>query len=340
MRAVGLYRYLPIAHPESLVDVELPKPEAAGRDLLVKVEAVSVNPVDTKVRAPKDKVETAPRVLGWDAAGVVEAAGPECEFFKPGDTVYYAGSIARAGCDSEWHLVDERIAGRKPSSLSFDAAAALPLTTITAWEALFDRLGVSREGSDEGKSLLIVGGAGGVGSIAIQLAKRIARLNVIATASRNESRAWCLELGADATVDHFGDIPAQLRSLGTPEVDYALCFNDTDLHFPALAEAIAPQGRICTIVETREPIHFNLLKTKSATISWEFMFTRPVFGTPDMIEQHRLLNAAAALVDAGTLRTTLREVLGPVNAANLKRAHALLEAHHVTGKLVLSGFGA
>ncbi|NVI08062.1 zinc-binding alcohol dehydrogenase family protein [Paraburkholderia youngii] len=338
MKAVGLYRYLPIDHAEALVDVEIPKPEASGRDLLVKVEAISVNPVDTKVRAPKDSVEKTPRVLGWDAAGTVVAAGPEVTLFKVGDPVFYAGSITRPGANSEFHLVDERIVGHKPASLDFTHAAALPLTAITAWEALFDRLGVSPQGADAGRTVLIFGGAGGVGSIGIQLAKQLAKLKVIATASRPESAKWARELGADHVVDHFGDLSAQMKELGIEQVDYVLIFNDTDRNFPAAAELIKPQGGICTIVENSAAVPVESLKAKSAAFHWEFMFTRSMFGTPDMIEQHKLLTEVARLVDAGTLRTTLGEDLGRINAENLRRAHRLLEAGRAIGKLVLTGF--
>src|SRR5258706_7649937 len=338
MKAVGLYRYLPIDSPEALLDVELAKPEATGHDLLVKVEAISVNPVDTKVRAPKDHIEKTPRVLGWDASGTVAAVGPDVTLFKVGDPVFYAGSITRPGANSEYHLVDERIVGRKPASLDFTHAAALPLTAITAWEALFARLDVSPQGKDEGRSVLIVGGAGGVGSIGIQLAKQLAKLTVIATASRPESAKWATELGADHIVDHFKDIPAQLKAIGHEQVDYVLIFNDTDRHFPAAAAVIKPQGGICTIVENEKPVAVELLKSKSGAFHWEFMFTRSMFGTPDMIEQHKLLTEVARLVDAGTLRTTVGQDLGKINAENLRRAHRLLEEGRAIGKLVLTGF--
>jgi NADPH:quinone reductase len=338
MKAVALYRYLPIDDPESLIDVELPKPVPTGHDILVKVEAVSVNPVDYKVRSPKATVESAPRVLGWDAAGVVEAVGPDATLFKPGDPVFYAGDITRAGSNSEYQLVDERIVGRKPASLDFAHAAALPLTAITAWEALFARLNVSPQGADAGKSVLIIGGAGGVGSIGIQLAKQVAKLTVIATASRPESSKWAQSLGADHVVNHYGDMPAQLKAIGFENVDYVLIFNDTDANFPAAAQVIKPQGGIATIVENDKPIPVELLKAKSAALHWEFMFTRSMFKTPDMIEQHKLLTEVGRLVDAGTLRTTLGEVLGPINAANVRRAHKLLEEGRAIGKLVLSGF--
>ena len=338
MKAVGLTRYLPVDDPQSLVDVEIATPVPEGRDLLVKVAAISVNPVDTKVRAPKDKVEPAVRILGWDAAGTVAAAGPDVTLFKVGDPVFYAGSITRPGANSEFHLVDERIVGHKPASLDFAHAAALPLTAITAWEALFDRLGVSPRGEHAGRSVLVIGGAGGVGSIGIQLARTLAGLTVIATASRPESAAWCRRLGADHTIDHRGDMPAQLRSLGFAEVDYVLCFNDTDRHFGAMASVIAPQGKICSIVENNGELAVGDLKSKSATFVWEFMFTRSMFGTPDMVEQHRLLNEVARLVDAGRLETTLGEHLGRIDAANLRRAHAILESGQTIGKLVLEGF--
>ncbi|ASL42383.1 Zinc-type alcohol dehydrogenase-like protein [Burkholderia sp. AD24] len=338
MKAVGLYRYLPIDNAEALVDVDIPKPEATGRDLLVKVEAISVNPVDAKVRAPKDNVEKEPRILGWDAAGTVVAVGPEVTLFKVGDPVFYAGSITRPGANSEFHLVDERIVGHKPASLDFTHAAALPLTAITAWEALFDRLGVSPQGAHEGRTVLIFGGAGGVGSIGIQLAKQLGKLKVIATASRPESAKWATDLGADHIVDHFGDVPAQLNQLGIDQVDYVLMFNDTDKNFPAGAQVLKPQGGICTIVENSKPVPVELLKAKSAAFHWEFMFTRSMFGTPDMIEQHKLLTEVARLVDSGALRTTVGEDLGKINAANLRRAHRLLEAGRAIGKLVLTGF--
>jgi NADPH:quinone reductase len=338
MKAVGLYKYLPIEHPESLIDVEVPKPEAHGRDLLVRVKAVSVNPVDTKVRSPKDKVEAEPKILGWDAAGVVEAVGGEVSLFKAGDEVYYAGSIVRQGCDAEVHLVDERIAGRKPRRLSFEEAAAMPLTTITAWEALFDRLGVPRAASSD-RSVLIIGGAGGVGSIAIQIAKQVAGLRVIATASREETSAWCRELGADEVIDHRLPFLQELRRIGHGEVDSILCFNSLEQHLPHMADAIKPQGRICSIIGAKggQPVNINPFQPKSIAFCFELMFTRSQFQTPDMAAQHDLLEEAARLFDDGTLRHTLREHYGPLNAANLRRAHARLESGRMIGKLVLSG---
>jgi len=338
MKAVGLYRYLPIDDPESFLDLEIPTPSASGRDLLVEVRAMSVNPTDTKRRAPKDLVETTPKVLGWDVAGVVKAVGPQCSLFKPGDAVYYAGSSMRVGCASEFHLVDERIVGRKPVNLGFAEAAALPLTTITAWEGMFDRLGISKTGAHAGKTLLIIAAAGGVGSIAIQLAKKLARLTVIATASRPESIAWVRTLGADQMIDHSQDLAPQLAALGTKEVDYVFCLNSTDRWFPVFAHIVKPQGKVCTIVSAQKPVDLTPLVSKSITLAWELMFTRANYATPDMIEQHNLLNAAAALIEAGTLKTTVTANLGKINAANLKRAHKMIEGGHTLGKIVLEGF--
>jgi NADPH2:quinone reductase len=338
MKAVGFYKYLPIEDPESLLDVELEAPRPAGRDLLVEVKAISVNPVDTKRRAAGNRPASELKILGWDAAGVVAAAGPEAELFKPGDKVYYAGSNQRPGANSQRHLVDERIVGPKPANLSFAEAAALPLTTITAWEALFERMGISKSGAHAGRRLLILGGAGGVGSIAIQLAKKLARLDVIASASRPDSIAWVKGLGADAVVDHTQPLPEQMAALGTPEADYIFCCNDTDRVFPELARLIAPQGRICSIVRTLRPVDLAPLQEKSASFSWEGMFTRSTFRTPDMQAQHALLEDAAGLLEAGTLVTTLRDNLGKVCAATLKLAHQRIEHGHTIGKLVLEGF--
>jgi zinc-binding alcohol dehydrogenase family protein len=339
MKAVGLYRYLPVDNPESLIDVEIPKPEARGRDLLVRVKAVSVNPVDTKVRSPKDKVETEPKILGWDAAGVVEAVGEEVSLLSVGDEVYYAGSITRQGCDGEYHLVDERIVARKPRSLSFEEAAAMPLTTITAWEAFFDRMGIPRSEGSSGKSLLVIAGAGGVGSVAIQIAKKLAGLRVIATASRGETEAWCREMGADEVINHREPFKDEFKRIGAEEVDYILCAANTEAHLQNMADVIKPQGKLCLIVGTKggQPVPINLFQSKSITICWELMFTRAQYQTPDMRAQHDLLEETARLIDEGTLRHTMRENYGPLNAENLRKAHAALESGRMIGKLVLSG---
>jgi len=335
MKAIGLTKYLPVEDEKSLQDIELAKPEAKGRDLLVRVNAISVNPVDTKVRAPKEQVEATPRILGWDAAGEVVAVGQQVTHFAVGDQVYYAGDITRSGSNSEFQLVDERIVGKKPASLSFTEAAALPLTSITAWEALFERLQISVQGDDAGKSILIIGGAGGVGSIAIQLAKQLAKLNVIATASRPESQQWCLDRGADSVINHHQSLDDELLAIDKPLVDYILCLNSTDQHWSAMAKVIKPQGKICSIVDTSN-VDLSLLKSKSATFVWEFMFTRSMYKTPDMIEQQRLLNNVAELIDKGVIVTTANTLLHPINAENLRKAHKMIEQGNAIGKLVLS----
>jgi len=336
MKAVALTRYLPVENPNAFLDVDLDIPKATGRDILVRVQAVAVNPVDTKVRAPKDKGEETSRVLGWDAAGVVEAVGEDVRLFNPGDEVYYAGDITRAGCNQEYQLVDERIVGRKPKSLRFDEAAALPLTAITAYEAFFDRLKIDRDGADRGKSILIIGGAGGVGSIAIQLARR-AGLHVIATASRPESSAWVKELGAEHVINHHKAMVDQVQALGFDYVDYIAIFNDMR-HWEVAVELIRPQGGIVSIDDTDLPMPMGGMKTKAASLHWEFMFARAMHQTPDMIEQHHLLNFIADEVDAGNLRTTLNTVLAPINAENLREAHKLIESAQTKGKIVLKGF--
>lgn len=335
MKAIGLYEYLPIEDKNSLQNLELAIPEASNHDLLIEVKAIAVNPVDTKVRAPKNQTEITPRVLGWDAAGIVTAIGLDVEHYAIGDTVYYAGAITRPGSNSEFHLVNEHIVGKKPTSLSFAEAAALPLTSITSWEALFDRLGISPQGHDAGKSILIIGGAGGVGSIAIQLANKVAKLNVIATASRSESYQWCLNLGAKNIINHHKDLNEELNTLSIPHVDYILCLNNTEQHWSAMAEAIKPQGKICSIVDAQN-INLSLLKNKSATFVWEFMFTRSMYQTADMIEQQRLLNKVANLVDKNELKTTVNTMIQPINAENLRKAHKMIEQGHTLGKIVLT----
>ena len=301
---------------------------------MVRVRAISVNPVDTKVRRGGD-IPGGCRVLGWDVAGVV---GPEATLFKPGDEVYYAGSITRPGANSELHAVDERIVGRKPKTLSMPEAAALPLTAITAWEALFDRLQIDRlGGAHAGRALLIIGGAGGVGSLAIQFAK-LAGLRVIATASRPESEKWVRSLGADFVVNHTRPLPPQLAELGFNTVDFIANFADTDRYWNVMAELIRPQGRIVSIVENAAPLNLDVLQSKSATFVWEFMFTRSMFATDDIAEQHKLLDEVAVLIDAGKLRDTLQTHLTPINAANLRAAHAQLEAGRTISKIALAGW--
>lgn len=341
MKAVGLIRDLPGTDSESLCDVDLPRPEPGDRDLLVRVEAISVNPVDTKIRRSKspDHRESLPRVLGWDAAGVVEAVGSKVALFQPGNEVYYAGSMTRPGTNSEYHLVDERIAAKKPRSFDMAQSAALPLTVITAYEAFCDRMGIVFEGDSVGKMVLIIGGAGGVGSIAIQIAK-IANLRVIATASRPESQSWCRKMGADEVIDHTKSIPDQLQQLNCPTVDYIFNASSTEQHWSAMCEVIKPQGRICCIVDTTETVDLNALKRKSVTFAWEFMFTRPMYRTDDIVEQHKLLTRVARWVDRGMIQSVLTETFSPINAANLRAAHAKLESGRMIGKLVLTGWSS
>lgn len=338
MKAVALTRYLPIDDPQSLLDVELPQPEAHGRDLLVRVEAVSVNPVDTKLRAPKAQVEAQPKVLGYDAAGVVEAVGDAVTRFRPGDAVYYAGDVTRAGSNAQFQLVDERLAARKPATLDFAAAAALPLTAITAWELLFQRMPFDADSGGAGKSLLVIGGAGGVGSIAIQLARR-AGFAVIATASRPETVEWCRRLGAQHVIDHRESLRPQLAALGFDGVDAAINLADTDRYWDELGELLAPQGHVGLIVEPRGALKIgDPYKAKCIGIHWEMMFARPRFRTADMGEQGRILQRVASLVDAGELQGTLGEVITPINAANLREAHRRLESGRTIGKLALSSW--
>ncbi|MEW4371897.1 zinc-binding alcohol dehydrogenase family protein [Paenibacillus kandeliae] len=338
MKAVGLTRYLPIENEDSLQDVQIPKPVAGHNDLLVQVKAISVNPVDTKLRAPKDKVEEQPRILGWDVAGIVEQVGDSVQGFQPGDEVYYAGSVTRPGGNSQYHLVDYRIAAHKPKQLDFAAAAALPLTAITAWEGIHDRLGVSEDPAhNKGKSILIINAAGGVGSIATQIARQ-AGLTVIGTASRSETEEWALAHGADHVISHREELLPQLKELGIGEVDYIFCLNHTDQHWKGMADAIAPQGHICSIVETAEPVDLELLKDKSASFAWEFMFTRAKYETADMQQQQQILQKIAALIDEGVFHSTESERLEPINAANLREAHAQLESGSTIGKLVLENW--
>ena len=336
MQAVAYYLSLPISHAEALVDIELPAPQALGRDLLVAVKAVSVNPVDVKVRANMAPAEGQAKVIGWDAAGVVQAVGPDVTLFKPGDEVWYAGTLTRAGTNSELHVVDERIVGRKPATLSFAQAAALPLTTITAWELLFERLQVSR-GNSQGKSLLVTGAAGGVGSILVQLARQLTGLTVIGSASRPDTAEWIAQLGAHHVIDHSRPLDQEIRRLGLPPVDYVASLNQSDQHWAAIAELVAPQGRVA-LIDDPDQINVGLLKRKSVSLHWEFMFTRSMFETADMQQQHALLNQVARLVDAGVIQTTLTDTFGTINAANLKRAHALIESQRARGKIVLEGF--
>ena len=337
MKAVAYRTSLPSSDPNCLIDVELPEPKPEARDLLVQVEAISVNPVDTKIRQRVDPQGT-DKVLGWDVAGTVVAVGSEVSLFKPGDQVFYAGAIDRPGGNAQLQVVDERIVGRKPGTLDFAQAAAMPLTSVTAWELLFDRLGVPRDGTRPAGTVLIIGAAGGVGSIAVQLARKLTAATVIGTASRAESRDWVLGLGAHHVVDHRGDLASQVKAIAPQGVDYVLSLTHTEEHFAAIVEVLKPQGKLGLIDDPSTPLDVTKLKQKSISLHWEFMYTRSLFHTPDMQAQHQILNEVADLVDAGALRSTISENLGTINAANLRKAHAQLESHATTGKLVLSGF--
>ncbi|MDR7050841.1 zinc-binding alcohol dehydrogenase family protein [Duganella sp. 3397] len=348
MKAIAYRQSLPITDANALLDIDLPAPQAQGRDLLVAVKAISVNPVDVKIRANAPPADGAAKVIGWDAAGVVQAVGPDVTMFKPGDEVWYAGDLTRPGTNSELHLVDERIVGHKPRTLDFAQAAALPLTAITAWELLFERLQVSRNGDNgdkgvmgvtgvTGQSLLVIGAAGGVGSILVQLARQLTGLTVIGTASRDDTAQWVTELGAHHVIDHSKPLNEEIARLGLPPVTYVAGLNQTDHHWPAIAELVAPQGKVA-LIDDPAAIDVRLLKRKSVSLHWEFMFTRSMFQTDDMAQQHQLLNDVAQLVDSGVLKTTLGERYGAINAANLKRAHALIESNRAKGKIVLEGF--
>jgi len=334
MKAIGYQSPHPIAHPEALMDIELPKPVATGRDILVKVEAISVNPVDTKIRTSVTPAESEYKVLGWDAVGTVDSVGEQAAMFKPGDKVWYAGAVNRAGCNAEFHLVDERIVSLAPTTLNFAQAAALPLTSITAWELLFDRFNLTATSTG---TLLIIGGAGGVGSMMIQLAKKLTQLTVITTASRPESKDWVMSLGADHVINHHKHLWDELKALGMEHVNYVASLTHTKEHLPSIVEIIAPQGKLGVI---DDPVILDIMpfKPKSVSVHWEFMFTRSLFTTEDMLEQHNILSRVANLVDDGELKSTMTNNFSTINAKNLIKAHALLESDNSIGKIVLKGF--
>lgn len=339
MKAIGYQVSLPIDDPMALQDIILPDPEPGPRDLLVRVKAIGVNPVDTKVRRRQQPAQGEYKVLGWDASGIVEAIGNQVTLFQPGDAVWYAGAIDRPGCNSALHCVDERIVAKKPASLSFVSAAALPLTTITAWELLFDRFRIERQpdGNQTGTCLLVVGASGGVGSIMLQLAKQLTHLNVIATTSTQAGIDWLKSLGADYVIDHSQSLVDQINRLGIDSVDYVASLTHTDEHYSELVACLAPQGKL-GIIDDPQHLDIGLLKQKSIALHWEFMFTRSLFATPDMVKQHALLTEAAQLIDQGKIRSTSTLTLSPINADNLKHAHALLESGRTVGKITLEGF--
>lgn len=334
MKAIGYTQSLPAVQQDALVDIELPQPTAQGRDILVQIEAVAVNPVDTKIRQRVQPNSGEYQVLGWDAVGKVVAVGELVTLFQPGDRVWYAGAIDRAGCNAQYHLVDERIVALAPQSLSDEQAAALPLTSITAWELLFDRLSLQAESTG---TLLVIGAAGGVGSILIQLAKQLTGLTVIGTASREETQRWVAEQGADIVINHQQPMPAQLVEQGVTHADYVISLTHTDSHLSAILEMIAPQGKLA-LIDDPKTLDIIPFKRKSVSIHWELMFTRSLYQTDDMIKQHQLLTQVAQMVDAGQLHSTLASHFGTINAANLRKAHQLLESGTAKGKIVLRGF--
>ncbi|MDY7396087.1 zinc-binding alcohol dehydrogenase family protein [Aureibaculum sp. 2210JD6-5] len=335
MKTIGFKTSYPIEHNESFIEFETKTPTPTGRDLLVKIEAISVNPVDYKIRenSAKGKILNTPKIIGWDAVGTIEAVGDKTELFNVGDTVFYAGDITRPGTNAEYQLVDERIVGKRPTNISLEEAAAMPLTSLTAWEILFDRIRISSE-KDKGKSILIIGGAGGVGSIAIQLAKKVAGLNVIATASRPETIEWSKKMGADYVVNHY-DLVNEVHKAGFKEVDFILDFVDVDLYWDAFVELIKPQGRIGSISDPAKPVNLKQLKSKSVSFHWELMFTRSMFNTYDMIEQHHIFNTLADLLDDGTIQSTLTTTLNGFSVENLKKAHTYQETGKAIGKTVI-----
>lgn len=342
MKAVGYIKSLPVNDPESLTDIELDQPIANGRDLLVKVKAIAVNPVDYKIRLNRPSTDDNYTVIGWDAVGEVVATGEAAKQFKPGDVVYYAGDLNRQGCNAEYQLVDERIVGSKPRSLSDAEAAALPLTSITAWELLFEHLALkqqapgSTEKSDE--VILVIGAAGGVGSILIQIVKAITGATVIATASRESSHDWVKKLGADHVIDHTKPLQPQIEALGISQVTHIASLNGTGSYFESYTDLLAPFGKIAMIDDPGEPLDVMKLKLKSQSLHIEFMFARSMFNAADMDEQSKLLNRVADLVDQGYIQTTSGKNLGTINAENLKAAHEELESGKAIGKIVLEGF--
>jgi zinc-binding alcohol dehydrogenase family protein len=341
MKAVAYFTNQSITAEDSLVDIDLPTPQPMDHDLLVEIKAIAVNPVDTKVRRNSTPPSGSAKVLGWDAAGVVVAVGSQASLFKVGDEVWYAGDLSRPGCNSQFQLVDERIVGLKPKNLDFTSAAALPLTALTAYELLFDRLNIPKKtqlGAEvEKPTLLVIGAAGGVGSILVQLAAKLTDLSVIGTASRAESIAWLKKLGAHDVINHHQPMPHQLATLGCAEVDYIISLTNTDQHFEQIVKCIKPQGKFA-LIDDPELFDFRQLKRKSVSLHWELMFTRALFKTDDMIRQHYILNEVAHLVDQGVIQSTVNHRLGAINALNLRQAHSMLESGTSIGKIVLEGF--
>lgn len=335
MKAIGFKTSLSIEKEDSFIEFETPKPVPGAHDLLVKIEAVSVNPVDFKIRqnSAKDTVLETPKIIGWDAVGIVESVGDSVSLFKEGDEVFYAGDLTKPGSNAEYQLIDERIVGNKPKSLTVEQSAVMPLTGLTAWEILFDRIRIDPE-KDKGKTVLIIGGAGGVASVAIQLAKKVAGLTVIATASRAESIEWCKQQGADFVVNHKNLIE-EVRNAGFQQVDFILDFVDVNQYWSSFVELIKPQGHIGSISDPKEDVNLRELKGKSASFHWELMFTRSMFQTNDMIEQHHILNKLSNLLENGTIQSTLKTTLNGFTVENFRKAHQLLESGTTIGKIAI-----
>lgn len=338
MKAIGYQTAGAITAPNALENITLAEPTATGFDLLVEIKAISVNPVDTKIRASSSAPAGEYKIIGWDAVGVVKAVGEKVSLFNVGDEVWYAGDISRSGSYAEYQLVDERIVGHKPKSLTYTQAAALPLTGITAWEILFDRLALPQDGSATDARILIIGAAGGVGSVITQLAVKLTGAEVIGTASRPESAAWVHKLGADAVIDHTKPLSQELANIGITDVTHVISLTQTDQHFDEIVQVLKPQGKLALIDDPKGPLDVMKLKRKSLSLHWELMFTRSLYQTEDMIAQHHLLNRLSALIDTGELQSTFGEHYGTINAQNLIKAHAQIESGKAIGKIVLEGF--
>lgn len=335
MKAIGYQQNLPIENELSLQDIILDKPIAQGHDILVEVKAISVNPVDFKVRQTALATENEYKVLGYDAAAIVKSVGENVTLFKPGDKVWYAGDISRSGSNAQFQLVDERIVGYMPNTLSYGEAAALPLTSLTAWELLFDRLNIVKD--DASKRILVIGAAGGVGSIMVQLLKKLTKLDIIATASRPETVSWLEDLGADTIINHRNPLSEEFAAKNLKDVDYVVSLNSTEQHLPEIIKIIKPQGKF-GLIDDPTTLDIKPFKTKAVSVHWELMFTRSLFKTDDMQEQHDILNNVANMIDNGSIKTTVGENLGVINATNLRKAHQYLESQTAKGKVVLEGF--
>ena len=336
MKAIGYQKAGPITEANSLVDIDVPVPELRPHDVLVQVKGISINPVDSKIRTNVSP-ESGYKVIGYDACGTITAVGADVTEFQVGDDVFYAGDLTRPGTNSEFHAVDARIIGKKPQSLDFDEAAGIPLTAITAWELLFDSMRLVENGED-GKSILVLGGAGGVGSILIQLVKKLTKATVIATASRDETRQWVTKMGADHVIDHSQPLAPQMQALGIMP-DYIASLRGTDQNWEEMCAMIAPRGHMA-LIDDPQGININLGKQKAISISWEFMFTRPMFDMADIAAQGHLLNRVSEMLDDGVLQSTVTGKLGELSAETLKTAHATQETGRVIGKNVMTGLGA